>query len=271
MEGEFRNRWPHPTDTEGICNVEAPVRGYRNSMGAIECGRGCRATIPPIASNTVPGHRRDDAVQPHPADTVISFIRNVEAAISSQSNRTWLLELRLGGWATIPSVAVAPLPSYRRHKAVRPNSTDAAIIFHLRDVQATISPDRNPRRGSELACCGRAAVTFTAISAVAGDCRNDPIRTHAADTVIIGVGNEEAPIWTYSNSHGTRESCLDGWAAITAITVGSGASHGGNAATGTYVADAIIVVVSNIEIVVQPYSHSAGLSELCLGGRAAIA
>jgi hypothetical protein len=64
--------------------------------------------------------------------------------------------------------------------------------------------------------------------------------------------------------------CQDGWAAITAITYSPIARHSGNAATGTYATDAIIVVVCNIEIIIRPHGHSTGGSQLCLGGWAAI-
>src|SRR5262249_20425700 len=97
----------------------------------------------------------------HPADTTVKAVRNVQIAIRTCGNAKGRIELGLGRWAPVATIAIDGISRDGRDDAVYSHPANDAIVG-VRDVHTPIRPDGDARGKIELGLGSRAAVAAIA-------------------------------------------------------------------------------------------------------------
>src|SRR5208282_1918354 len=113
---------------------------------------------------------------------------------------------------------------------------------------------------------GRDVVPVVAECAVARYGGDDPAGVHLADAPIAKVHDIEVARAVHRHAIGLEEFRAGGWTVVPAIAPGSVARHRGNDAAGVHLADALVIIIHDIEVARAVHRHAIGTVEFRAGG-----
>ena len=256
-----------------VQNVDIPCTIHRHACGRVEFRTGRRASIAEVTLSSIARHRTDiSRARIHLADAVVAIVRNIDIPGAIHRLAHGIPEFRAGRHA---SIAVVTQSSIARHRTdlsrAHIHLTDAVVGF-VRDVDIPCTIHRHASGREEFRAGRRFSIAVVTLSSIARH-RTDlsRARIHLANAVVEIVRNVDIPGTIHRHASGIVEFRAGRHASIAVVTRSPIARHRADISRCVYLADALVVLVRDVDIPGTIQRHASGIVEFRAGRRVSIA
>ncbi len=153
---------------------------------------------------------------------------------------------------------------------VRGHDADAVVVA-VGDVKIAGGIEGHAGGFRQVGVDGRAAVSVEGRDIIPGNRRNDAARVHLADHTVSGIGDIHVARAIEGDSIGLVQRSAGGFAAVSGIDFGrAGAGHGGDDTARGNLADPVVVLVDDIDVVAGIHPEAGRRVEFGADGLPAI-
>src|ERR1019366_9345319 len=247
-------------------NVQVPGGIHGDACGIVQLGAGGRAVVAAEACRPTSGHGRDHAVR-NLADAMVVLVGDVQVAGGIHGDACGIVQLGAGGRAVVAAEACRPTSGHGRDHAVR-NLADAMVVL-VGDVQVAGGIHGDACGIVQLGAGGRAVVAAEACRPTSGHGRDHAVR-NLADAMVVLVGDVQVAGGIHGDACGIVQLGAGGRAVVAAEACRPTSGHGRDHAVRN-LADAMVVLVGDVQVAGGIHGDACGIVQLGAGGRAVVA